>query len=60
MICPYCRTPKGQGYKTKILETRTFWNPERHYYFVERRHKCKQCDEEFWTEERSPKSKEQT
>jgi transcriptional regulator NrdR family protein len=58
MLCPYCRTPEGNSYKTKILETRTFWNPERSHYFVERRHKCKGCEEEFWTVEKSPTVKE--
>lgn len=58
MICPHCRTTDGNGYKTKILETRTFWNPEKHFYFVERRHRCNNCTKEFWTVEKSPARKQ--
>lgn len=54
MQCPYCRTPDGDAYKTKVLETRHWWEPTRGYYYVERRRECTQCKTRFSTKERSP------
>jgi transcriptional regulator NrdR family protein len=53
MMCPYCRTEKDPDSKTKVHETRTFWD-RRGFFHVRRRHECLRCAETFWTVERSP------
>jgi len=57
MQCPYCRLPKGTSYKTKVLDTRSYWEPNERRYYIERRRECTNCKERFTTIENSPKVK---
>jgi transcriptional regulator NrdR family protein len=57
MFCPYCRDANGWSYKTKVLDTRSYWNDQRNYFYLERRRECPECERRFTTIERSPKVK---
>ena len=59
MFCPFCTTGDGEGKKTKVLETRMFWDPNGNYFYIERRRECTHCEERFTTKERSPKARSQ-
>lgn len=54
MFCPYCCGPDGEGQKTKVLDTRSFWEPNRRCFYLERRRECTKCKTRFTTKERSP------
>lgn len=54
MMCPYCLDEKGNGYATRVLDTRSFWEPTGRYFYIERRRQCKHCHQRFTTTERSP------
>jgi transcriptional regulator NrdR family protein len=55
MFCPYCTKGDGEGSKTKVLETRMYWDETGKYFYIERRRECLRCDERFTTKERSPR-----
>lgn len=57
MMCPFCRDKNGESFKTKVIETRSFWEPNKYRYYLERRRECKHCGERFTTMEYSPQVK---
>ena len=58
MKCPFCVQPDGRAYKTKVIETRNYWEPNEKVFYVERRRECVHCEERFTTKEIAPKVKE--
>ena len=54
MLCPYCSDPTGVSHKTKVVETRSFWEPTSRYFYIERRRECPICRNRFTTTEKSP------
>jgi transcriptional regulator NrdR family protein len=49
LICPECLDKLDEAYKTKILETRTYFCDELNQPIVRRRHICTNCDTQFYT-----------
>jgi len=54
MLCPYCSDPTGVSHKTRVVETRSFWEPTSRYFYIERRRECPICSNRFTTTEKSP------
>jgi len=53
MHCPFCTTPKAD-HKTKVVDSRDYWDPNKRCFYVERKRKCYNCERVFKTTERSP------
>ena len=51
LICPECLDKEDVAYKTKILETRTYFDDAIGQPIVRRRHICINCDCQFYTVE---------
>ena len=34
MKCPFCVQPDGRAYKTKVIETRNYWEPNQKVFYV--------------------------
>ena len=43
MLCPECNS------KTKVWDTRTYTDPNKHFVYVERKHECIECNSRFKT-----------
>ena len=35
MKCPFCVQPDGRAYKTKVIETRNYWEPNQKVFYVD-------------------------
>ena len=54
MLCPFCVDKHLNTHNTKVLDSRSFWDPNRKRFYVERRRVCSHCEKRFSTTEYSP------
>jgi transcriptional regulator NrdR family protein len=55
MKCPYCADKDFNSSKTKVIDSRNYFEPTKKRFFTERIRKCDSCEKTFKTVEYSPK-----